>query len=340
MAGGAAIQPSGRSLSLRLAGAYTAGMTAPSSVADALVDRTAKIAFAALIAGALAIALSPIFVRVSELAPTATAFWRVALALPLLIAWQAGNTRWQRPATRRPPPTGLKAIGLLALPGVFFAGDLFFWHQAIAHTSVANSTLLANFAPIFVTLGSWLIFGERFTGLFIAGLALALVGAVALMGDSLAIGWDTLLGDAFGLITAMFYAAYILSVGRLRGLFGTLPLMVGSSAVTALCLLPMALIADDQIFAATWQGWAVLFGLAWITHAGGQGLIAYALAHLPAAFSSVGLLVQPVAAAVLAWVLLAEPLGPVQILGGLVVLMGIFVARIAARRDRPVKPAL
>jgi drug/metabolite transporter (DMT)-like permease len=116
--------------------------------------------------------------------------------------------------------------------------------------------------------------------------------------------------------------------------------MVGSSAVTALCLLPMALIADDQIFAATWQGWAVLFGLAWITHAGGQGLIAYALAHLPAAFSSVGLLVQPVAAAVLAWVLLAEPLGPVQILGGLVVLMGIFVARIAARRDRPVKPAL
>jgi drug/metabolite transporter (DMT)-like permease len=75
------------------------------------------------------------------------------------------------------------------------------------------------------------------------------------------------------------------------------------------------------------QGWLVLLGLAWITHAGGQGLIAYALAHLPAAFSSVGLLVQPVMAAAFAWVLLGEPLVALQVAGGAVVLAAIYLAQ-------------
>jgi drug/metabolite transporter (DMT)-like permease len=74
-------------------------------------------------------------------------------------------------------------------------------------------------------------------------------------------------------------------------------------------------------------GWWMLVGLALISHAAGQGLIAYALAHLPAAFSSVSLLSQPVMAALLAWVLLSEGLMPLQILGGLIVLAGIYLAR-------------
>jgi drug/metabolite transporter (DMT)-like permease len=74
-------------------------------------------------------------------------------------------------------------------------------------------------------------------------------------------------------------------------------------------------------------GWAILLGLALISHAAGQGLIAFALAHLPATFSSVGLLLQPVIAAVFAWTLLAEPLVPLQIAGGVVVLIGIYLAR-------------
>jgi drug/metabolite transporter (DMT)-like permease len=71
----------------------------------------------------------------------------------------------------------------------------------------------------------------------------------------------------------------------------------------------------------------VLAALALISHAAGQGLIAYALAHLPAAFSSVSLLFQPVMAALFAWAVLAEPLAPLQIAGGMVVLLGIYLAR-------------
>ncbi len=72
---------------------------------------------------------------------------------------------------------------------------------------------------------------------------------------------------------------------------------------------------------------AALLGLAWISHAAGQGLIAYALAHLRAGFTSVGLLLQPVMATLFAWVLLGEPLAALQIAGGAVVLAGIYLAR-------------
>jgi drug/metabolite transporter (DMT)-like permease len=81
---------------------------------------------------------------------------------------------------------------------------------------------------------------------------------------------------------------------------------------------------------ASAYGWWILVGLALVTHAAGEGLIAYALAHLPAAFSSVGLLLQPVVAACFAWLLLSEPLLPLQIAGGLVVLAAIWLARRAS----------
>jgi drug/metabolite transporter (DMT)-like permease len=126
----------------------------------------------------------------------------------------------------------------------------------------------------------------------------------------------------------MFYAGYILAVKRLRDRGATtLYLMAVTSTVTAILLWPVAVAAGEQFFPATPRGWLVLLGLALLSHAAGQGLIAYALAHLPAAFSSVGLLLQPVVAAVFAWFLLAEPLVALQVAGGLVVLAGIYLAR-------------
>jgi drug/metabolite transporter (DMT)-like permease len=100
-----------------------------------------------------------------------------------------------------------------------------------------------------------------------------------------------------------------------------------TTALTAAILLPVALVSGETLLPSGARGWLVLLGLAWITHAGGQGLIAYALAHLRAAFSSVGLLLQPVMAALFAWVWLGEPLVALQFAGGAVVLVGIYLAR-------------
>jgi len=311
-------------------------MTVLSPLDAAARDRAARPALAALLLGAVAIAFSPIFVRLSEIEPTATAFWRVALALPLLAVWMRAAGTPARAARR---PSTPRDFARLALCGAFFAGDLICWHWAIRYTSVANATLLANFAPIFVTLGAWVLFGERFTRMFLAGLACGVGGAALLVADSLSIGADSVAGDLLGLATAGFYGAYILAVGRLRAEFSVATVMTWSGLATAATILPVALAMGEPLLAGTAAGWAVLIGLAWISHAGGQSLIAYALAHLPAAFSSVSLLLQPVIAAALAWLLLAEPVGPVQAGGGLVVLTGIALARRGSRAAGPARRA-
>lgn len=276
-------------------------------------------ALPALLLGATCIALSPIFVRLSEAGPTATAFWRTALALPAL---------WPLYFLRRPRPRSTGTPLLLVAAGLAFAGDLAFWHASIRLTSVANSTLLANLASIFVTLGAWLFLKQRPTALFLGGLAAALAGVTLLVHSSAVSSPHGLLGDTFGVVTAVFYAAYLLEVKLLRDrACGTLLIMAVTSTVTTLALLPVALASGEPILPHTGIGWLDLVGLALVSHAAGQGLIAYALAHLPAAFSSVSLLLQPVMAAFFAWVLVAEPVSPLQMAGGAIVLAGIYLAR-------------
>jgi drug/metabolite transporter (DMT)-like permease len=283
-------------------------------------DRAERVALAALLAGAVGIAFAPIFVRWSEVEPTVTAFWRVALAAAPMWLW----TRRQRHVRK---PAGARDYLYLALPRVFFAGDLAVWHWSIRYTSVANSTLLANLAPVFVTLGGWLVFRRRFRRLFLVGMALAIAGATLLVGDSLQLGERHALGDGLGLLTAVFYASYILAVGKLRERFSTATILAWSATSAAVTLFPICAALGEPFPPATVTGWAVLVGLAMVSHVGGQGLIAYALAHLPAAFSSVTLLVQPVMATFLAWVFFDERLGIWQAAGAVVVLVGIVLAR-------------
>lgn len=299
-------------------------MNSPPSISLVVDPRLVRVAMAALLCGALGISFSPIFVRLSELEPTATAFHRVFLALPFLMVW-SGLEKRKSPDTRQ--PAEMRDYGVLVLAGAFFAGDLAFWHWSLTLTSVANSTLLANSAPIFVTLAGFLLFGERFSRTFLLGLGLAIAGAVVLMGDSFTVSSPNLLGDGLGLVTAMFYAAYIITVGKLRARFSTATIMVWSSAAAAVILLPITVISGEGMIAPTAYGWTILLGLALVSHTVGQGLIAYALAHLPAAFSSVGLLFQPAAAAVLAWIILGESLSLWQAMGATIILAGIFTAR-------------
>ncbi|MDH5411531.1 MAG: DMT family transporter [Alphaproteobacteria bacterium] len=285
-------------------------------------------AMVALFLGAVLIGASPIFVRLSELGPMATAFYRPFLAIPVLMLWmtidQTKNPQLRRPAKR-------SDYLRLLLAGAFFSGDLAFWHLSIMNTSVANATLFANFAPIFVTFGAWLLFSHRVTRQYLLGLTLALAGAAILAGGSFAIAPENLLGDFFGVVTAMFLACYILAISRLRTGFSTATTMAWSSIGTAAVLLPVALLSGEEMIAVTLYGWMILAGLALLSHAAGQGAIAYALAHLPPGFSSVGLLLEPVAAALLAWIILAEAITPWQATGGAVILWGIVMARRGSR---------
>jgi drug/metabolite transporter (DMT)-like permease len=291
---------------------------------------SSRFALTALLTGATAIGLAPIFVRLSELGPEATAFYRLFLSLPLLGLW-AWHERNRH--AEGAPIVDRRARRWLIFAGLFFAADLAVWHWSIRITSVANATLLANLAPVFVVLAGWALFGERFRAAFLVGMVVSLVGALTLMGDSLSFSHQRLIGDLLGALTAVFYAGYIISVARLRSGVSTATVMFWSAAVSSAALLPVALLSGENLIPATPKGWTVLLALAVISHVGGQGLIAYALAHLTAAFGSVSLLWQPVAAALFAWLILHEALGAWQVAGGIVVLTGINLARRASLRQ-------
>lgn len=279
-------------------------------------------ALPALILGGICIGCSPIFVRLSELGPIATAFWRLALALiPLLFLFSRDSVGHSADAR----PRGLNGHLTAAAPGVFIAAELVAWHISLHMTSVANSTLLVNMAPIFVTLGSWVLLRKPVSRIFIAGLALAILGVGVLKGEG--VGGGSLQGDLVALFAAVLYAGYMLLLDRARKRYSTSVVMMWSTTTAAFCILPVAFFWEPAILPLGLIGWAILFGLAWISHAGGQGLITFALAWLPPTFSSLTLLLQPVVAALLAWLFLGEALGTPQIAGGLIVIAGIVVAR-------------
>ncbi len=278
----------------------------------------------ALVGGAIAIGFAPIFVRWSEVGPNATAFWRLLLALPLL---------WLLCRRTAGAPIPKRDRGLLALAGFFFAMDLCFWHASIGLTSVANATLLANLTPIPVVLFSWLVLRRPPTLRFSIGTALALAGAAGLaLGSGSAsglagAGGSALLGDLYGVITAIAYAGYLLSVERARATARGLQVMLASTGVAMLVTGAVTLGSGEAFWPSSGTGWAVLAGLAVVVHTVGQGGIVWAVGQLPASLSSVVILIQPVVAAALGWLWLGEALGPLDALCGALVLGGVLICR-------------
>ncbi len=306
--------------------------------------RQELIAVGALVLGALGIAFAPIFAKMSmagdNVGPVASAFWRVTFALPVFLGfvmvghWRASHRLPANPKPSVPKHSRMVRIAWLALPGLLFAGDLATWHVALQYTSAASSTLLANLQAVIVGFVGWLFLKERLKGIFPVGAGLALTGVAVLLTngpDEVEPGRNPLVGDLLSVVTACFYASYILSIKHLRREYSVITIMTIASAASSVCLLIVALARGDQMLSSTAKGWWALIGMGLVAHCMGQGLIAFALAKLPASFSAVSLLLQPVAVAVFGWLLLREALTPMQMAAGVMVLAGIYLARLGSR---------
>ena len=275
-------------------------------------------ALAALVFGALVIGATPILVRLAACGPAAAGFWRLTFAAPLLAAITLG-----RPGGQLGTPTPA-----MALAGLAFALDLGCWHYGIRYTSVANATVLPNLTPVLVTLVGWWLFKERPRPVFLVGMVSAIAGAL-LMAEGAAPsrpGPLPHIGDLLSVSTAVWYGLYFLAVRRARQADSARRVMLWSSLVGSPLLLATAFLMHEQILPATPGGWAAVAGLG-LAHVLGQGSIAWALGRLPAATASVTVLVQPVAAATLAYVLFGEALTVWQTAGAAVALLGVVVAQ-------------
>jgi drug/metabolite transporter (DMT)-like permease len=284
----------------------------------------------ALLTGAIALGSSPILVRISELEPTATAFYRVALAAPvfLLPSMLCGKPLVASATTY----SGLTDLLWLTAAGTFFALDLLCLHWSLRYTSVANATLLLNFAPFFVALGAWAIFRELPPPRTVLSFVIAIGGLALLVGGAAGGRPGRLLGDVLGVLAGAAYGGYLLVVSRFRHRIPTSLVMGVTSLSCAVFLLPATLVAGESLVPRTATAWILLLALALVTHAGGQGMLVFAMKYLPASTSSVTLLLQPVVAACGAWIMFSERLGFWQIVGGCIVLLGIVLCHDAVSR--------
>ena len=291
-------------------------------------DNPVSLALLALLIGGVCIGTSPIFVRLSEVGPVSSAFWRILLVLPLFYLTMNRAPKAKRKDEITTFVHDSKIMWGLFVTGFLFAADLAVWHWALQFTTVANATLLSNLMPIIVAFGAYFIFKERLTKTFYFGLLLALSGAVLLAGGSS--GEGQLLGDGLGVVTAVFYGAYLLYVRWLRHMVSTSVILFWSGVVSVVFLLPVAVFTGEVVLPVSTDGWLVLAGLAFFSQFLGQGLITYSLAHLPSAFGAVSLLIQPIVAAAIAWPLFDEVLGASDLLAASIVLAGIVLARLGS----------
>jgi drug/metabolite transporter (DMT)-like permease len=275
-------------------------------------------AYLALVCGIVCVSWSAIFVRWTDIPGPASAFYRMLVpALVLLPTYL-----FDRPATRLSGRT----LGIIAFGGLFFALDLALYNSAILKTSATNATLLGNNTPIVVGILSWLVFRKKPTTAFWLGLLLALSGSLIILWADLDKLTRLGVGDFMALGAAVFFAVYLMateSVRKSTSTLGFLRLAMISSTV--------ALFFMDKLMGislAVPHGrtlWAVL-ALGLVSQLGGYLALTYALGHLTATITSVSLLAQGPLTAVMAALLLAEPLTWPQIAGGALVLSGVGLA--------------
>ena len=281
-------------------------------------------AYAALTLAVAGVTWSAIFVRLAGTPGTVSAFYRVAIAAAVLIPWRLAVTPKPRTASAR---DRRRARWIAVAGGVFFALDLALWNTAVMTTQAAVASLLGNLTPVFVGLLSWIVLARRPRRPFWAGLLLSLIGCVLIVGAHLdpAIGRGTLTGDALALVACSFFAAYLLTTERVRAAMDTLTFNTFAIVGSVLTLGVVCAALGFPLVGYPPRTWLALAGLGLVSQLGAYYALVYALGHLPATVTSVSLLAQVPGTAILAALLLGEPLTGVQIVGTAIVLAGVYI---------------
>jgi drug/metabolite transporter (DMT)-like permease len=282
-------------------------------------------AYLLLALGIFFISFSAIFTKWANLPGVTSGFYRLAIAA-VALALPFYRRRAQH------PPLDRRVLALALLGGLWFALDTALWNTSLTLTSAASATLLGNTSSVLVALGAWLIFREHLRGRFWLGLLVALIGVLLVLSadwltpqDTAALADTRTLGNLLALAAAFFYAAYLLTTQHTRASLDTVSYLFIMSAFGASVLLVFNVVRGFPLTGFPPPTWLALLALGLITHVGGWLAINDSLGYIPASIVSVTLLGQPVLTAILAIPLLGEALFPLQIIGGILALTGIYI---------------
>ena len=272
-----------------------------------------------------ALASGSIFMTIAtqDMSANQVALNRVAIAAIVFAVWN--GFRAIAPQQSESTPIGWRDVGLLTLAGGSFAAFVVCLAWSLAHTQVANATLLTHMMPIFTTLGGWLFLGQRYSLQFWIGLVIALGGAIAIGAGDLSLASDTILGDIAALFAAVFIAIEMLVVEQLRTRFATPTITMCECAIATVLVLPTVLWNGSALLPPSWESGLAVIAAALVTQVTGHGLLTYSLKQYSAGLISVALLAVPIIAAGLAMVWFGQTIQGWSAIAFLVVLTGIYL---------------
>jgi len=283
-----------------------------------------------MLAGAILISTTSIFVKLAHVGPTISGFYRMGFGGVMLLVGLLALGQWRRLRTAD--------VLWLIVPGVAFAIDLMLWHRSIIYVGPGLATLLGNFQVFLMALAGFVIYREKLGPMFLAGVALAFVGLYLLVGlDWSQVGAQYQLGVLLGIVTGIAYAIYMLSTRHAQrgGHVQLAPaqLLCVSSLLSALVLAIAALLEGESFMLPDLQAWSSLLGLALFGQVFGWVLLTRAMPQLPASLIGLLLLLQPALSFVLDVILFARPTYFHDWLGVALSLAGIFIG--SYRKPQP-----
>ena len=276
-------------------------------------------AYFALLTGLIIIGFAAIFVRLADAPGIIIAFYRMIIGSTLMILPLLNNFK------KTPQSVSKYGVFWAMFAGILFAIDLAFWTTGVTISGATNPTLMANTSPIWVGIGALVFFKERLRLKFWIGLFIAMVGVVIVLNVDIARTFEFGLGATYGLLAAIFYGGFMLAAQISRKHINTLPFFWISTSSSALFLLLMNIIAGNSFTGYDNSTWYYFIALGVIVQIGGWQLINYAQGYLTASLVAPTLLGQPVVTAIAAILLLDESFSIWNIIGGVAVLVGIFI---------------
>jgi len=285
-----------------------------------------------LLLGVLTLSIAAILIRFSEqyIGPNATVFNRFWISTVIFGVWRGGNAIASRSSRDSPTPNNTYAtsdILLLGLAATVTSISHISWAWSLTKTNIADANLLHNLTPIFATFGGWLLLGHNFDKRFIIGMLLTLGGALSIGIQDFQVATDQLIGDGLALFSAVFYAANILVMEKMRDKFSATSILFWSGFLKVFLTFPVALFTEEQIFPTSLEGWIPVFCLAFLCQVIGSTILGYSLKQFSSGFISLFLLLEPIITTTLAWVIFAEHLSVFKLLAFVVVLFGIYTAK-------------
>lgn len=283
----------------------------------------------AIVIAVVSISFASIFIKWSQAPALAIAAYRLLFATLILLIPTLAFQRKELLALTR------KEYVVLSLVGIALAFHFGFWISSLKYTTVANSVILVSTHPILIAVVSHYYLKERISMAAGAGIGIALVGMVIIGSSDFAVSQESLYGDLLALIGMFALAAYILSGRKIRQKTSVLPYVTVVYGVATMALFMGCFIFSVPLLPYPVEEWVLFLALAIVPMILGHTVYNWTLRYVTALMVSMSILGEPILSAILAYILLSEVPTNWVILGGILILVGIYLVASRSREKNP-----